>query len=89
MSSSQKLKIALAQTCPLSAKEGTYPGPNDDPFEVIHTNLADTANYVKQAKEQGADIVCFAEYYLQGILNEGRQVGLPPRSLLSIDVSRA
>lgn len=89
MSSSQKLKIALAQTCPLSAKEGIYPGPNDDPFEVLHTNLADAANYVKQAKEQGADIVCFAEYYLQGILNEGRQVSLPACSLVNLDVSQA
>jgi predicted amidohydrolase len=41
---------------------------------VLHANLADTADYVEQAKEQGADIVCFPEYYLQGILNEGRQV---------------
>lgn len=72
--SSTTLKVALVQTCPLSAKEASYPGPNEDPFEVLHTNLEDTANYVKQAKEQGADIVCFAEYYLQGILNEGRQV---------------
>lgn len=75
------LKIALVQNCPLSAKESTYPGPNEDPFEVLHANLADTAKYVKQAKEQGADVVCFAEYYLQGILNEGRQVSLRSVSL--------
>jgi predicted amidohydrolase len=37
--------------------------------------LADCADFVKRAKEGGAEVVCFAEYYLQGILNEGRQVG--------------
>lgn len=82
MSSERSIKIALVQTCPLSAKEAHYPGPNEDPFEVLHQNLADTAKYVKQAKEKGADVVCFAEYYLQGILNEGRQVSRLYASIL-------
>jgi predicted amidohydrolase len=73
MSTSKQLRVALGQTCPLNA-ETTYPGPNDDPFKTVRANLADCAEFVKRAKEGGAEVVCFAEYYLQGILNDGRQV---------------
>lgn len=76
MATSKTLRIALAQICPKSGKEGAYPAADADPFEVLHANLEDIAANVKQAKEQGADVVCFPEY-LQGILNEGRQV-CPP-----------
>lgn len=74
--SANNIRVALVQTCPVSGKEAFYPGPNEDPFEVLYTNLADAETYVEQAKEQGADVVCFAEYFLQGILNEGRQVSV-------------
>jgi predicted amidohydrolase len=73
MSTSKTLRVALAQTCPLDAKL-SYPTPNEDPFETLRANLADCVDFVKRAKEGGAEVVCFAEYYLQGILNEGRQV---------------
>lgn len=74
MSSAKQLRVALAQTCPISAKEGQYPTAEVDPLQILRTNLADCAEYVRKAKEGGAEVVCFAEYYLQGILNEGRQV---------------
>jgi hypothetical protein len=74
MSTAKQLRVALAQTCPESAKEGEYPSSNVDPLQVLRTNLADCAEFVKKAKDGGAEVVCFAEYYLQGILNEGRQV---------------
>jgi predicted amidohydrolase len=74
MSSPKQLRVALAQTCPISAPEGKYPSADVDPLEVARINLADCADFVRKAKEGGAEVVCFAEYYLQGILNEGRQV---------------
>jgi predicted amidohydrolase len=74
MSTAKQLRVALAQTCPISAKEGEYPTAEVDPLQVLRTNLADCAEFVKKAKDGGAEVVCFAEYYLQGILNEGRQV---------------
>jgi predicted amidohydrolase len=73
MSTSNTLRVALAQTCPLNSKL-SYPTGEEDPFETLRKNLADCADFVKRAKEGGAEVVCFAEYYLQGILNEGRQV---------------
>jgi hypothetical protein len=74
MSTSKQLRVALAQTCPQNAAEGVYPGADIDPLAVVRANLADCADFVRKAKEGGAEVVCFAEYYLQGILNEGRQV---------------
>lgn len=74
MASSKTLRVALAQTCPRSGEPAAYPGPDVDPFSVLHDNLAEVEAEVKKAKESGAEVVCFAEYFLQGILNEGRQV---------------
>ena len=74
MSTSNTLRVALAQTCPLNSKL-SYPTGEEDPFEHLRKNLADCADFVKRAKEGWAEVVFFAEYYLQGILNEGRQVG--------------
>ena len=73
MSTSNTLRVALAQTCPLNAKL-SYPAGDEDPFGTLRANLADCTDLVKRAKEGGAEVVCFAEYYLQGILNDGRQV---------------
>jgi predicted amidohydrolase len=76
MSNSKQLRVALAQTCPINA-DTTYPTSTTvDPLETVRANLADCAEFVKRAKEGGAEVVCFAEYYLQGILNEGRQVNI-------------
>jgi predicted amidohydrolase len=76
MSTSSTLRVALAQTCPLNAKLA-YPTGDEDPFETLRANLKDCEDFVQRAKEGGAKVVCFAEYYLQGILNEGRQVSSP------------
>jgi predicted amidohydrolase len=76
MATSKTLRVALAQTCPLNSKL-SYPIGEEDPFETLRANLADCADFVKRGKEGGAEVVCFAEYYLQGILNEGRQVRSP------------
>lgn len=77
MTNSKTLRVALAQTCPLSGESGAYPSPSVDPFRILHDNLAEVEVQVKRAKDEGAEVVCFAEYFLQGILNEGRQVSPP------------
>jgi predicted amidohydrolase len=74
MSTLKQLRVALAQTCPRNAPSSSYPAAEADPLEIVRANLADAADFVRIAKEGGAEVVCFAEYYLQGILNEGRQV---------------
>ena len=72
-----KVRIALAQIQPISAPEKT--SLDDDiaachPFSTLRANLDQLEQHVKVAKADGADIVVFPEY-LQGILNEDRQVG--------------
>ncbi|GMK54499.1 hypothetical protein CspeluHIS016_0110850 [Cutaneotrichosporon spelunceum] len=64
-----KLRVALAQTSPVSAKLGSIP---DQPFENIDTNLRDIAARVAEAKANGADVVVIPEYGAQGIC-DGRQ----------------
>jgi len=85
MSTSKQLRVALGQTCPLNAKT-LYPTKEEDPLESVRANLAGCADFVRKAKEGGAEVACFAEYYLQGILNEGRQVSVSysPRSSMLI-----
>ncbi len=65
-----KLRIALAQTSPISAPLGGIP---DAPFANIDANLRDVAARVAEAKAGGADVVVFPEYFTQGIC-DGRQV---------------
>lgn len=72
-----KIKFALAQIRPVAGKEKT--ALEDDiasgrPFPTLFANLEQVEGYVKRAKEEGADIVVFPEYFLQDILNEDRQV---------------
>ncbi|BEI81291.1 hypothetical protein CcaverHIS002_0204510 [Cutaneotrichosporon cavernicola] len=64
-----KLRIALAQTSPVSASLGTIP---EQPFTNIDTNLRDIAARVAEAKANGADVVVIPEYGTQGIV-DGRQ----------------
>jgi Leu/Phe-tRNA-protein transferase len=71
-----KIQVALAQIQPFSAPEHT--SLDDDiaagvPFPTLKANLEQIERHVKEAKDAGADIVIFPEY-LQGILNEDRQV---------------
>lgn len=71
------IKFALAQTCPVAAKEKTALHDDiasADPFPTLRQNLAEVEKYVEEAKGKGADIVVFPEYFLQDILNQDRQV---------------
>jgi hypothetical protein len=72
-----KLRLALAQFSPLSAVPTTSLDDElaaNNLFSTLLANLQTVVRYVEQAVEQGADIVVFPEYFLQGILNEQRQV---------------
>ena len=71
------LRIALAQTCPLSAQ----PGPSamekphsTSPFPTLDRNLSEVVKMVERAKAGNANVVIFPEYFLQGIVNDSRQV---------------
>jgi len=71
------IKIALAQTSPVSAPVGPpkLEKPHSTtPFPTLDINLAKAREWVVKAKEGGADIVVFPEYFLQGIVNDSRQV---------------
>ena len=72
--STTKLRVALAQTTPVS-------GPPEQPttqnlFEPLNVNLNDAKRRVAQASKEGADVVVFPEYFLQGLVDQGRQVSL-------------
>ncbi len=71
-SSSSSLRVALAQTCPVSAPEGH--NSSSRPFEVVERNLRDAEEWVIRASRDGADVVVFPEYFLQGVVDQGRQV---------------
>ncbi|KAL7420091.1 hypothetical protein Q5752_005056 [Cryptotrichosporon argae] len=71
-----KLRIAIAQTCPVSAPEGVPASTtfvHGDPFPTLTANLRESVRYVEDAVKQGVDLVMFPEYWLQGIVNEHRQ----------------
>lgn len=75
-----KIRIALAQTNPISVEVDLAESEKDkhvSPFPTLEHNLVDAARAVKDAAERGADVVVFPEYFLQGFVNEGRQVSLP------------
>ncbi|WOO82226.1 putative nitrilase [Vanrija pseudolonga] len=70
------IKIAIAQTYVQSADEGPakLEKPHTTtPFPTLDQNLIDVSARVAEAAKLGADVVCFPEYFLQGIVNEGRQ----------------
>lgn len=72
-SSSTQLHVALAQTCPLSASTG--PRPSDVPlFDILERNLLDAREWIIKASKEGADVIVFPEYFLQGLVDNGRQV---------------
>ena len=72
-SSTASMRVALAQTCPLSAQPGEFP-QRGSAFRVLKHNLAECRVQVERAAKKGADVVVFPEYFLQGLLDEGRQV---------------
>lgn len=70
-------RIALAQSCPLSAHPGPPAlgkQPSPSPFPTLDFNLIRVVEMVERAKSQRAEIVIFPEYFLQGIVNDCRQV---------------
>ena len=70
-----EMRVALAQTCPTSATPGKLEKGND-PFTVLRSNLADAEQRISEAAAQNADVLIFPEYFLQGIADEDRQVGI-------------
>ncbi|KZP15746.1 carbon-nitrogen hydrolase [Athelia psychrophila] len=77
--SEKQLRIALAQTCPISAPDtasATFDpsAPLLGPFEK---NLAKVAEWTEKASRQGADVVVFPEYFLQGIV-DGKEYMVHP-----------
>ena len=81
-----KLRVALAQTCPINAEVGS--DNTSDPFSTIEQNLLDVKERVKTASEEGADVVVFPEYFLQGLVDQGRQVSLAQAcSVMQTDVT--
>ena len=77
MSSQGKLRIALAQTNPLNA---LVPLPQDTqppshPFSTLESNLIHARQQVELAVAQQSEIIVFPEYCMQGLVNDGRQVG--------------
>ncbi|WWC72698.1 uncharacterized protein I206_106662 [Kwoniella pini CBS 10737] len=82
-----KIRIAIAQTAPICAPEGPakLEKPHStSPFSTIDQNLADAVGYVERASAEGAEVVIFPEYFLQGIVNECRQyLTFPSEHLLT------
>jgi predicted amidohydrolase len=71
--SSQSIKIALAQMCPINAPEGGA-SEGSNRFSNLEQNLLKARDWVEEASESGADVVVLPEYFLQGLVDNGRQV---------------
>lgn len=72
-----QIRIALAQTSPISAPSGPPKKErphSSSPFPSLEHNLVDVVDHVERAKAQGAEVIVFPEYFLQGMVNEGREV---------------
>jgi hypothetical protein len=69
-----QLRVALAQTCPINAEINSSNDSN--PFSNVEGNLLDATNQVKAASQAGAEVVVFPEYFLQGLVDQGRQVSI-------------
>ena len=61
------LKICIAQTSPRSGPEVV---PESDAFGSLTQNLKTTSELVERARSEGADLVVFPEYWLQGIVQD-------------------
>lgn len=69
------LRLAIAQLSPVNAPTGPFGAERSQhPFPTLQANLRKATEYVKSASAQGAEIVVFPEYFLQGIANDSRQV---------------
>ena len=67
------LRLALAQTCPIHAPIAEI-APRQAPFDTLERNLIHVRDQIESAASQHAEIVVFPEYFLQGLVNAGRQV---------------
>ncbi|CAD6570667.1 MAG: hypothetical protein TREMPRED_005947 [Tremellales sp. Tagirdzhanova-0007] len=82
------LRVALAQTCPVNAPV-TDTAPRHAPFETLEQNLIHVRDQViKSAASEHADVVVFPEYFLQGLVNAGRQYLTFPSRHLTAFLSR-
>lgn len=80
------MRVAIAQTQPVSAAPGkqalsraSVAGEEQGRmFPALERNLQDVVRAVEDAKRGDAEVVVFCEYFLQGILNEHRQVSTVP-----------
>jgi hypothetical protein len=70
---SKHLKVAIAQTCPKVAPTGK-PDSTKPLFTILEANLLDARQWVEKAHQGNADVVVFPEYFLQGLVDSGRQV---------------
>jgi hypothetical protein len=67
------LRICISQTSPRSGSEQV---PENDVFAVLESNLKTTTEVVKRVAAEGADLVVFPEYWLQGLVQD-REVSGP------------
>ncbi|GAA5876739.1 hypothetical protein JCM16303_006271 [Sporobolomyces ruberrimus] len=68
-------KIALVQFCPESPSTPLNHSTtsSSSSIEFAHDqNLRKAHEFVQQAKEQGAELVCFPEYFLSGVVSDRR-----------------
>ncbi len=88
------IRIALAQTCPLNAPS-PLPRPTTGSPSILapfEKNLEKAAEWIVKASKEGAEVVVFPEYFLQGIV-DGREVSplvwASVGSALTNDIQRA
>ncbi|GAA5840036.1 hypothetical protein JCM3766R1_000647 [Sporobolomyces carnicolor] len=62
-------KIALVQFCPESPMAPLSHASDDTEF-THNANLDKAHKFVRQAKEQGAELVCFPEYFISGVVSD-------------------
>jgi hypothetical protein len=70
---SPTLRIAIAQTHVLSAPPSLPSTPTSSILAALEANLRTVVQYTENAAKDGADVIVFPEYFLQGIV-DGREV---------------
>jgi hypothetical protein len=70
---SPTLRIAIAQTHVLSAPPSLPSTPASSILAALEANLRTVVQHTENAAKDGADVIVFPEYFLQGIV-DGREV---------------